>query len=71
MMTDLSDITKIRQKLSVCIDPINDKDGEFTKTIVETLLLVSSQQKLKQLTYVYDCLQISNAQYADFNASLP
>jgi len=34
IMTDLSDLTKIRQKLSVCIDPINETDGEFTKTIV-------------------------------------
>ena len=53
MMTDLSDRTKIRQKLLVCIDP--------------TIALVTPEAQ----TNVYDCLQISNAQYADFEASLP
>ena len=52
-MIDLSDRTKIRQKLSVCID--------------HTIALVTPEAQ----TNVYDCLQISNAQYADFEASLP
>lgn len=67
MMTDLSDRTKIRQKLSICIDPINEKDGEFTKTIVN---IATGKVTPEAQTNVYDCLQISNAQYADFEASL-
>ena len=68
MMTDLADRKKIRQKLSVCIGPFHETDGEFAKTIVN---IASGKVTPEAQTNIYGCLQISNAQYAEFEASLP
>ena len=68
MKADSADREKLRKKLEVCIDPLEETGEEFATSVVN---IVSGKIITAENTNVFDCVKIGREQLIEFRSSLP